>query len=70
MLKRGSKGKYVETLQTYLVQFGILSGSVDGDFGRKTEEAVRNLQRGLGLPVTGTVDAELFNMLPTIVVAY
>lgn len=51
LLKRGSKGNDVSDLQAILVQmgyslgtYGIAKNGVDGDFGSKTEEAVRQFQ--------------------------
>lgn len=48
-LRRGSKGQEVRTLQE------LLKIKVDGDFGRKTEQAVRTFQAGSGLKVDGKV---------------
>jgi hypothetical protein len=50
-LKRGSKGQYVRDLQA------ILGITVDGDFGPKTEAAVRAFQARTGLVVDGKVGA-------------
>ena len=44
-LKRGSRGAYVEAMQSALLYLGYTSlGSADGDFGAKTEKAVINFQ--------------------------
>lgn len=43
-LKKGSKGADVKALQERLIDLGYLSGSADGDFGAKTEQAVRDFQ--------------------------
>jgi hypothetical protein len=48
-LKRGSKGEAVKTLQEFLKL------TVDGDFGPKTEKAVRDYQSKNGLTVDGVV---------------
>jgi peptidoglycan hydrolase-like protein with peptidoglycan-binding domain len=46
----------VETLQTYLNINGY-GLTVDGQFGRNTENAVRDFQRRIGVDETGVVDA-------------
>ena len=43
-LKKGSKGQDVKALQERLIELGYLSGSADGDFGAKTEQAVKDFQ--------------------------
>jgi hypothetical protein len=48
-LKKGSKGESVKTLQEFL------KITVDGDFGSKTESAVKSYQKKNGLVVDGTV---------------
>lgn len=52
VLKNGSKGEQVKTLQRLLNAFGN-SLSVDGDFGSKTDNALRSFQRAKGLTVDG-----------------
>lgn len=56
-LRRGSKGQEVTELQTRLIQLGydLSPYGADGDFGRKTEEAVKAFQRDRGLKVDGIV---------------
>ena len=58
VLKRGSKGDFVRAWQTYLKQCGIDCGAIDGDFGQKTEKAVRMYQKFKNLPVTGVIDED------------
>lgn len=61
ILKLGSKGSEVEALQRGLVSIGLLKGSVDGDFGPKTESALKKFQRAASLlpdGVYGPVTAE------------
>ena len=48
-LKLGSKGEAVKTLQEFLKL------TIDGDFGPKTEKAVRDYQSRTGLTVDGVV---------------
>lgn len=49
IIRRGSKGADVRTVQSYV---GI---TVDGDFGPKTEAAVKAFQKGHGLTADGIV---------------
>ena len=61
VLKRGSKGDYVRAWQTYLKTCKIDCGKIDGDFGSKTEKAVREYQKQRNLPITGVIDADDWN---------
>lgn len=54
VLKKGSKGDDVRSLQGQLVQLGYQI-AVDGDFGSGTEDAVRHLQKSFGYDVDGKV---------------
>ena len=74
-LKRGSKGEKVKQLQRFLISngydlgtFGVLKDGVDGDFGRKTEQAVSDNQKPFATfksmypsAVLGQVSADFFN---------
>jgi hypothetical protein len=53
LLKRGSRGNDVKTLQTNLTKLGFPCGSIDGIFGEKTEKAVREFQKKHGLSIDG-----------------
>ena len=55
VLKKGSTGAAVQTLQTKLKRWGYYSGSVDGIFGSKTETAVKYFQRKNRLKADGIV---------------
>lgn len=54
VLKRGMKGDAVRALQAQLVGYGYPI-TVDGSFGPKTEEAVKQYQREHGLKEDGSV---------------
>ena len=56
-LKKGSKGAAVTTLQTRLNQAGFACGKVDGDYGGKTEAAVKAMQTNAKIKATGIFDA-------------
>ncbi len=53
VLKRGSQGSTVRTLQTRLKEWGYYKGSVDGVYGSATEAAVKQFQKKNGLAVDG-----------------
>ncbi len=58
---RTDQAEYIRELQGYLrtiqrEELGYTDVPIDGIFGNRTAEAVRQTQRQLGLPVTGTVD--------------
>ena len=57
-LSRGSSGSEVSAMQQALLTiggFGLNPGPVDGDFGPKTEAAVRAFQTNVGVTVDGIV---------------
>lgn len=54
-LKLGSKGDDVKTVQRKLKDLGFYRGSVDGDFGAGTEDAVKRFQKQYGLTEDGKV---------------
>ena len=58
VLKKGSRGDEVMTLQKKLKQWGYYDGSVDGVFGAGTEKAVQYFQRKNGLTADGVVGAK------------
>ena len=55
VLKQGSTGATVKTMQTKLINWGYLSGKADGIFGAKTKTAVIKFQRSNGLTADGIV---------------
>lgn len=62
VLKTGSKGHDVTTLQYFLNGYGI-SCSVDGDFGNKTKSAVTTIQGWKGLTQDGIVGENTWKAL-------
>ena len=58
VLKQGSTGAQVRSVQTKLKNWGYYSGSVDGIFGPKTAAAVKYFQRKNGLSEDGIVGAK------------
>ncbi|MBQ8177793.1 MAG: spore cortex-lytic enzyme [Clostridia bacterium] len=63
VLKRGSSGAQVRTLQTKLKNWGYYSGKVDGIYGSQTVTAVKYFQRVNGLSVDGIVGTKTANAL-------
>jgi N-acetylmuramoyl-L-alanine amidase len=55
VLKQGSRGSTVRTVQTKLKNWGYYKGSVDGIYGPQTVSAVKYFQRRNGLAVDGIV---------------
>ena len=55
VLKQGSTGATVKTMQTKLINWGYLSGKADGIFGAKTKAAVVKFQKNNGLTADGIV---------------
>lgn len=64
-LRKGSKGEYVKVLQTKLMLLGYDLGSygADGDFGTKTQAAVKAFQKDRGLTADGVVGAKTWAAL-------
>lgn len=57
-LEKGDKGDEVLLLQERLVELGFQPGTPDGQYGNKTENAVKQFQILIGLDVTGVADQE------------
>jgi peptidoglycan hydrolase-like protein with peptidoglycan-binding domain len=62
-VKRGSSGDAVKLAQQLLESYGYEVGSIDGDFGPKTEQAVKKFQDDFLLEVDGIVGPETWAML-------
>lgn len=62
-LSRGSKGEDVRWLQSMLVDLGFLDDVADGIFGKKTQAAVKSIQRYWGVEETGVADEGVINDL-------
>jgi len=56
-------GDDVLTLQRRLLDLGFNVGKVDGRYGRRTEGAVRDFQRNVGIPPDGTCGPATFKAL-------
>lgn len=58
LLKAGKTGADVRELQRLLTELGFEPGTIDGDFGPKTEAAVRRMQTAAGIDVDGEYGSE------------
>jgi peptidoglycan hydrolase-like protein with peptidoglycan-binding domain len=61
----GVSGTEVSNIQRCLKRLGYFEGSVTGNFGSKTENAVRKFQRAKGLPAIGVVGPQTQRALDT-----
>jgi N-acetylmuramoyl-L-alanine amidase len=57
------RGDDVAALQERMVVLGVHAGPVDGIFGPTTQQSLRELQRGLGLPADGICGTPTFQAL-------
>ena len=62
-LKKGSRGDEVKDLQQQMIDLGVLNDKADGAFGKKTEAAVKALQKYWGKKQTGRADQEFLDRL-------
>ena len=63
LLREGSRGAYVTLLQQLLESYLIPVGTIDGIFGSRTENAVRQFQQDNNLAVDGLVGNNTWNAL-------
>ena len=62
-IKKGSQGNFVKVLQGFLICKGYNTGGLDGDFGAKTDKALRAFQSDNGLYVDGIAGKKTFEEL-------
>lgn len=63
LIRRGSISTYVLIAQDDLNTLGFSTGGLDGIFGGRTEEAVRNYQRSRGLAIDGSIGCNTWRSL-------
>ena len=66
LLRIGSTGEGVRTLQQRLIEKGYKPGPVDGIFGAQTASALREFQRNAGLSVDGVVGLQTWAALQSL----
>jgi len=66
ILRFGSSGKAVATVQEVLKISKHYGGKVDGDFSTLTEKAVRAFQKSFGIEVEGSINQETWTALSQI----
>ncbi len=62
-LTTGDNGYEVSKLQNRLSKLGYLTGTLDGDFGKNTENAIKTFQRDAGLHITGVANQQTIDLL-------
>lgn len=60
-LRQGARGQDVRELQTYLARFGIDVGPIDGQYGPRTAQAVREFQRMAGISQDGVAGPQTWS---------
>lgn len=64
---RGDRNDTVKEIQNMLIHLRYLNGKADGDFGKKTEDAVIAFQRDNSLAQTGVITETVYNAISTAV---
>ena len=62
-MRLGFQGDAVRTVQRKLKELGFYTGSIDGDFGKETEKAVKAFQKANGLSADGKVGEQTLKKL-------
>lgn len=60
---RGDRNDTVKEIQNMLIHLSYLNGKADGDFGKKTEDAVIAFQRDNNLAQTGVITETVYNAI-------
>ena len=63
LVREGTRGEQVRTVQTMLIQQGFLQGKADGVCGKLTVEAIRHFQQNKGVLVDGICGQQTYAKL-------
>ncbi len=69
-LKRGSRGSDVMEIQSLLTKMGYNPGPIDGVFGLRTEETIKQFQRKYGLTADGIIGTNTHKVLRGFLLGY
>ena len=69
-MKIGDKGTQVMEAQSLLKKIGYDPGPIDGIFGKKTEEAVKQFQKDNGLIADGIIGKNTYKVLEPLLLGY
>lgn len=69
-LKRGSSGNDVMEIQSLLEKMGLSPGPIDGFFGLRTEQAIKQFQTRHGLTADGIIGSRTNNVLLRFLLGY
>lgn len=69
-LKRGSRGSDVMEIQSLLEKMGYNPGPIDGTFGLRTEEGIKQFQRNYGLTADGIIGSNTHTVLQRFLLGY
>lgn len=70
VLRLGMRGSDVMEIQALLSKIGYNPGTIDGIFGRQTEQAVRQFQRSYGLTPDGIIGPNTYRFLERFLLGY
>lgn len=70
MPKRGSRGNDVMEIQSLLEKMSYNPGPIDGIFGLRTEEAIKQFQRNYGLTADGIIGSNTHKVLQRFLLGY
>lgn len=62
-LADGDEGEDVTALQNRLKELGYYTGTVDGQYGAGTTAAVKEIQKAMGVLITGNASGDLINII-------
>lgn len=70
IFKLGSRGTQVMKIQAVLRKIGYNLNTIDGIYGRETEQAVKNFQKNNGLAPDGIIGSNTYRVLRDFILGY